>query len=152
MVFQPRALRYMYVIKIINGKCFRLRNVGVMTMKNLHFLDLVVSKISTNCHIGLVVCCILFYVLFGNYAVILRRIDYRWKAAKLGPLLDAYDFDQGGIIIVPHLLWHGTFVFPVSIEGPPHQFALLDKQVVLMTYSKPKIRKYLNEEIFNDIS
>ena len=82
MVFQPRALRYMYVIKIINGKCFRLRNVGVMTMKNLHFLDLVVSKISTNCHIGLVVCCILFYVLFGNYAVILRRIDYRWKAAN----------------------------------------------------------------------
>jgi hypothetical protein len=27
---------------------------------------------------------------------------------------------QGGIFIVPHLLWHGTSVFPVSSEGPPH--------------------------------
>jgi hypothetical protein len=29
-------------------------------------------------------------------------------------------FEQGGIFIVPHLLWHGTSVFPVSSEGPPH--------------------------------
>jgi hypothetical protein len=28
-------------------------------------------------------------------------------------------FQQGGIFIVPHLLWHGTLVFPVSSEGPP---------------------------------
>jgi hypothetical protein len=27
-------------------------------------------------------------------------------------------FEQGGIFIVPHLLWHGTSVFPVSSEGP----------------------------------
>jgi hypothetical protein len=25
-------------------------------------------------------------------------------------------FEQGGIFIVPHLLWHGTSVFPVSSE------------------------------------
>ena len=29
-------------------------------------------------------------------------------------------FKQGGIFIVPHLLWHRTSVFPVSSEGPPH--------------------------------
>jgi hypothetical protein len=29
-------------------------------------------------------------------------------------------FEQGGIFIVPHLLWHGASVFPVSSEGPPH--------------------------------
>jgi hypothetical protein len=28
-------------------------------------------------------------------------------------------FEQGGIFIVPHLLWHGTSVFPVLSEGPP---------------------------------
>jgi hypothetical protein len=28
-------------------------------------------------------------------------------------------FEQGGIFIVPHLLWHGTSVFLVSSEGLP---------------------------------
>jgi hypothetical protein len=27
---------------------------------------------------------------------------------------------------VPHLLWHGTSVFPVSSEGPPHLVASYD--------------------------
>jgi hypothetical protein len=35
-------------------------------------------------------------------------------------------FEQGGIFIVPHLLWHGTSVFPVSSEGPPHLVASYD--------------------------
>jgi hypothetical protein len=34
--------------------------------------------------------------------------------------------EQGGIFIVPHLLWHGTSVFPVSSEGPPHLVASYD--------------------------
>jgi hypothetical protein len=32
-------------------------------------------------------------------------------------------FKQGRIFIVPHLLWRGTSVFPVSSEGPPHSVA-----------------------------
>jgi hypothetical protein len=32
-------------------------------------------------------------------------------------------FEQGGIFIVPHLVWHGTSVFPVSSDGPPHSVA-----------------------------
>jgi hypothetical protein len=32
-------------------------------------------------------------------------------------------FEQGGIFIVPHLLWHGTSVFSVPSEGPPHLVA-----------------------------
>jgi hypothetical protein len=32
-------------------------------------------------------------------------------------------FEQGGIFIVPHLLWHRTSVFPVLSEGPPHLVA-----------------------------
>ena len=35
-------------------------------------------------------------------------------------------FEQGGIFIVPHLLWHGTSVFPVSSEGPPLSVAFYD--------------------------
>jgi hypothetical protein len=34
-------------------------------------------------------------------------------------------FEQGGIFIVPHLLWHRTSVFPVSSEGPPHLYICL---------------------------
>jgi hypothetical protein len=29
---------------------------------------------------------------------------------------------------VPHLLWHGASVFPVSFEGPPHSIAFYDTQ------------------------
>jgi hypothetical protein len=32
-------------------------------------------------------------------------------------------YEQGEIFIVPHLLWHGTSVFPVSSEEPPHLVA-----------------------------
>jgi hypothetical protein len=35
-------------------------------------------------------------------------------------------FEQGGIFIVPHLLWHGASVFSVSSEGPPHLVASYD--------------------------
>jgi hypothetical protein len=37
-------------------------------------------------------------------------------------------FEQGGIFIVPHLLWHRTSVFPVSSEGTPHSIASYDSQ------------------------
>jgi hypothetical protein len=35
-------------------------------------------------------------------------------------------FEQGGIFFVPHLLWHGASVFPVSSEGPSHLVAFYD--------------------------
>jgi hypothetical protein len=46
-------------------------------------------------------------------------------------------FEQGGIFIVPHLLWHGTSVFPVSSEGPPHSVASYDTQGMWRIYSNP---------------
>jgi hypothetical protein len=36
--------------------------------------------------------------------------------------------EQEGIFIVPHLLWHGALVFPVSSEGPPHLVDSYDTQ------------------------
>jgi hypothetical protein len=47
-------------------------------------------------------------------------------------------FEQGGIFIVPHLLWHGTSVFPVSSEGPPHLAASYD------TRGRRKIHKFFS--------
>jgi hypothetical protein len=44
-------------------------------------------------------------------------------------------FKQGGIFIVPHLLWHRTLVFPVSSEGSPHSVAFYDTWGVWMIYS-----------------
>jgi hypothetical protein len=35
-------------------------------------------------------------------------------------------FKQGGIFIVPHLLWHGTSGFPVTPEEAPHSVASYD--------------------------
>ena len=35
-------------------------------------------------------------------------------------------FAQGEIFIVSHPLRHGTSVFPVSSEGPPHSVAFYD--------------------------
>jgi hypothetical protein len=35
-------------------------------------------------------------------------------------------FEQGGIFIVPHLLWHGALVFQVPFKGPPHLVASYD--------------------------
>jgi hypothetical protein len=35
-------------------------------------------------------------------------------------------FEQGGVFIVSHLLWHGTSVFPVSSERPPQSVAFYD--------------------------
>ena len=37
-------------------------------------------------------------------------------------------FKQGGIFIVPHLLWHGTSVFQFSSERLPHLVASYDTQ------------------------
>jgi hypothetical protein len=66
-----------------------------------------------------------FYVPPKNISLIWRRHHCRWRAAKFRPtcISALRAFEQGGIFIVPHLLWHGTSVFPVSFEGPPHLVA-----------------------------
>jgi hypothetical protein len=57
-----------------------------------------------------------FYVPLKNFSLGMETSPLPVKGCKTG--LRA--FEQGGIFIVPHLLWHGTSVFPVSSEGPPH--------------------------------
>jgi hypothetical protein len=69
---------------------------------------------------------LLFYVPLKNFSLIWRRHHCQWRAANLGLCSVLRAFEQGGIFIVPHLLWHGTSFFPVSSEGPPHLVASYD--------------------------
>jgi hypothetical protein len=66
-----------------------------------------------------------------------RRQHCRWRAAKFRTCSVLRAFEQGGIFIVSHLLWHGVSVFPVSSEGPPHSVASYNTQGVWRIYSDP---------------
>jgi hypothetical protein len=50
------------------------------------------------------------------------------KGCKIGLCSALRAFEQGVVFIVPHLLWHGTSVFPVSSEKPTHLVASYDTQ------------------------
>jgi hypothetical protein len=56
-----------------------------------------------------------------NLLLIWKRHHCRGSAAKFRPLVALRALEQSGIFIVPHMLWHGALVFPVSSEGPPIQ-------------------------------
>jgi hypothetical protein len=56
---------------------------------------------------------------------------------NLGRCLTLRAFEQGGIFIIPHLLWHRVSVFPVSSEGPPHSVALMIRKRMWRIYSNP---------------
>jgi hypothetical protein len=64
-------------------------------------------------------------------------------------------FEQGGIFIVLHLLWHEASVFPDSSEGLPHSVPSHNTQwdVVWRTYAKPNphwvitMWKWVNYEV-----
>jgi hypothetical protein len=56
-----------------------------------------------------------FFRLYGD-----RRHHCREWLQNLGLCSALRAFELGGIFIVPHLLWHGTSVFPVSSEGLLH--------------------------------
>jgi hypothetical protein len=53
-------------------------------------------------------------------------IDWLFENLGLCSVLRA--FEQGGIFIVPHLLWHEALVFPVSTERLSHSVASYDTQ------------------------
>jgi hypothetical protein len=66
-----------------------------------------------------VIDCLLFYVPLKNFSLMWRRHHCQWRAIKI-----SLCFEQGGIFIVSHLLWHRTSVFPVSSEGPLQSLAI----------------------------
>jgi hypothetical protein len=60
--------------------------------------------------------------LYGDITIAREELQH------LGLCLALRVFEQGGIFIVPHLLWHGTSVFLVSSEWLPHLVASYHKQ------------------------
>ena len=70
---------------------------------------------------------LLFYVPLKNISLIYGDVTITGEGLQnLGLCSALKAFEQGGIFIVPHLLWHGASVFPVSSEGPPHSVASYD--------------------------
>jgi hypothetical protein len=62
------------------------------------------------------------YYVFGDVTITGEGLQNIGLCSALRAL------EQGGVFIVQHLLWHGTSVFPVSSEGPPHLVASYDTQ------------------------
>jgi hypothetical protein len=58
--------------------------------------------------------------LYGDVTIIGEALQ------NLGLWSTLRALEQGGIFIVPQLLWHGASVFPVSSEGPPDSIASSD--------------------------
>jgi hypothetical protein len=61
-----------------------------------------------------------FFHLYGDVTIAGEGLQ------NLGLCSALWAIEQGGIFIVPHLLWHGTSVFPVLSKGPPHLVASYD--------------------------
>jgi hypothetical protein len=66
---------------------------------------------------------ICFYeYLYGNFTITregLQNVDLSMRLRA---------FEQEGVFIEPHLLWHRASGFPVSSEWPPHLIASYDLQ------------------------
>ena len=71
---------------------------------------------------------LLLYIPLENISLIWRRHHCWRRAANLGLCSALRAFEQGGIFFVPHLLRHGTSIFPVSSEWAPHSVAFYDTQ------------------------
>jgi hypothetical protein len=60
---------------------------------------------------------------------------FTYMETNLGLCSVLRGFEQGRILIVPHLLWYRASVFAVSSEGPSHSVASYDIYGYLRTYS-----------------
>jgi hypothetical protein len=68
-----------------------------------------------------------FYVPLKNCSLIHGDFTIAGEGLQnLGLCSALRAFEQGDIFIVPHLLWHGSSVFPVLSDGPPHLVASYD--------------------------
>jgi hypothetical protein len=80
------------------------------------------------------------FLLYGDVTITGEGLQ------NLGQCSALRAFEQGGIFIVPHLLWHGTSVFPVSSEVLPHSVASYDTGMWRI-YSNPDPHGFLTVQI-----
>jgi hypothetical protein len=67
--------------------------------------------------------------LFGSICLLLNYSEHcrlEASAREQSQVLALLNWSQGGIFIMPHLLWQEVSVFPVSSEGPFHSVASYD--------------------------
>jgi hypothetical protein len=90
----------------------------------LGFTFVQLSNLCTHCDLWLIIYSCTsrsrFFHLYGDVTIAGEGLQ------NLGLCSALRDFEQGGIFIVPHLLWHGTSDFLVSSEGPPQSVASYD--------------------------
>jgi hypothetical protein len=76
-----------------------------------------------------------FYVPLKNFSLTWRRHHCRWRVQNLGLCSALRAFKQGGIFIVPHLLWHGAQFFRSYPKDRPIQSPLMTHKEMWRTYS-----------------
>ena len=62
--------------------------------------------------------CLGFIVQIENFSLIWRRHHYRWRAANFDLCSALMAIEQWGFLSVPHLLWHGAFIYIGHLRGP----------------------------------
>ena len=58
-----------------------------------------------------------FIVPLENFSLIWRPHHYRWRASNFDLCSALMAIEQWGFLSVPHLLWHGTFVYDGHLRG-----------------------------------
>jgi hypothetical protein len=81
--------------------------------------------------------CLMFYAPLKNISLIWRRHHHREGLQNLGLCSALRALEQGGIFIVPHLLWHGLSIFPVSSKDHPIQSPITTHKGMWRIYSNP---------------
>ena len=85
----------------------------------------------------------LLSIPFKNVSLRQERSHYWWMAANFRPLL-ATCLKQGGLFIVPHLLWHGAIVNTISSKGKLRIVTSYNKPEVLRTHFNLDPHKIIN--------
>ena len=65
-------------------------------------------------------CISVILVPLGNFSLIWRRHQYRWRAENFLPVLGTHDHWANFMVLlsVSHLLWHGASVYNGHLRGP----------------------------------
>ena len=62
--------------------------------------------------------CLGFFATLVNFSLKWRRHHCRWRAVNVDLCSTLMAFEQLGLNIVPHLLWHGASVYNGHFQGP----------------------------------
>ena len=69
--------------------------------------------------------------LLENFSLVWRRRHCRWKAVNFDLCLALMAIEQWGFFSVPHLLWHGAFVYDGHLQGPVTLTAIAERPLYL---------------------